>query len=309
MSKGISLGPNTYLGQRIRAPLLKSAPRLTDGAFEGKSVSLKEPRSPSTWVQFGALLHAYWMKFSRGDSLVIKNEKTLLPVHPLWLLSIGLLGRYSKRRDKGRFGSAKGSSTFMLSGSGRARNRSLPFQESPPAFISENFRVPPQGLFSEPMIDHVDREDSGEQEWERRQGADSMLYGVTGSFEAYSLQDVTGGSRLPMVTFILYPAQDPLQLQPEARSLKMLFMLAHGCMQFAHGQYFVLTERLNDDVNDIEPDVSSEELEIIPRRHEPRRRSDRVPYRSRAKRIRESSSPEAYQLSPADFDPSMIEMA
>lgn len=89
MSKGIRLGPNTYLGQRIRAPILKTIPRLTDKNLKWSSASLKETRSPSTWVQFGALLNAYGVEFSRGDSLVIKHGKALLPVHPLWVLGIG----------------------------------------------------------------------------------------------------------------------------------------------------------------------------------------------------------------------------
>jgi len=41
------------------------------------------------------LLHGYDVKFLRGDTLVIQNGKAFLPMRRVWILVIGLLGRYS----------------------------------------------------------------------------------------------------------------------------------------------------------------------------------------------------------------------
>ena len=296
MSKGIRLGPNTYLGQRIRAPILKTIPRLTDKGIKWSSASLKETRSPSTWVQFGAALNAYGVIFSRGDSLVIKHGKALLPVHPLWVLSIGLLGRYSERRDKGKFGSAKRSGKHRLPGPERARDRGVQ-----PGDVSH------------------------QRDWEWRQETDSTLCGVTGSFKGSELHGVAGQPRLPVVTFELYPAPDLLQIQPEAVSLKVLFMLAMGCMQFADGQYFFLTGSSDGDADSRRSDGPSDEYEEFAQARVPQvsRFNDgpvksgphRPSYHHRSagshrvqQQERENFDLWAFQLSLVDLDSSMIAM-
>jgi hypothetical protein len=54
--------------------------------------ALKEHDTPTTWVGLGAILRAYGVNFLAGDDLVISNRKACLPVHPTWILAIGLIG-------------------------------------------------------------------------------------------------------------------------------------------------------------------------------------------------------------------------
>ena len=88
----------------IHAPILSQAP-----SFEDQIISLDvtktrdlEVKTPANWVKFGLTLKTFNLKFSEGDSLLIMNKKTLLPVHRYWVISFGLLGRYCPRRDRGQ---------------------------------------------------------------------------------------------------------------------------------------------------------------------------------------------------------------
>lgn len=59
-------------------------------------------KSSTSWVKFGLLVQSYRIPYETGDSLVIKNSRTLLPVNKVWILVIGLLGRFGERKDMGK---------------------------------------------------------------------------------------------------------------------------------------------------------------------------------------------------------------
>ena len=103
VTKGIHAGPNIWLLQRVKAPLLKTAPLLIDRTFVLDPNAFKEVTVETTWVILGHLIKAYGVTYSRGDSLEIRQDRAFFPVHKIWLLAIGLIGRYGQRKDRGKF--------------------------------------------------------------------------------------------------------------------------------------------------------------------------------------------------------------
>ena len=103
ISRGIHAGPDIWLLQRVKVPLLRTAPVAIDESFVLNVDAVKESNSPATWVNLGHLVSAYGVVYARGDNLKIYHARTFLPVHKLWLLAIGLAGRYGERKDKGKF--------------------------------------------------------------------------------------------------------------------------------------------------------------------------------------------------------------
>ena len=101
LSRGIHLGPNIFLGRRIRAPQLKQigSTRPSQPELSWDPGSLKDFDTPASWVHLGALLTSYGVNFPQGDTLVMLGDSAYLPVHPSWILAIGLLGRHCRRAD------------------------------------------------------------------------------------------------------------------------------------------------------------------------------------------------------------------
>jgi len=106
VSRGIHAGPSIWLLQRVRAPLLDKGPKAIDSSFALNIDTIKETASESSWVQFGVLVKTYGVDFRRGDDIEIYSARSFLPVHKLWLLCIGLVGRYGDRGDKGKLASS-----------------------------------------------------------------------------------------------------------------------------------------------------------------------------------------------------------
>ncbi len=110
----VHVWPNTFLLQQVRAPVLKNRPVFGDAAFQWDRVAIRAFETPSTWVDLGATFTALGVDYPRGDALKIHQMSISLSVHPLWMLAIGIVGRFSLRRDGGRFGSVKFSSSVKL---------------------------------------------------------------------------------------------------------------------------------------------------------------------------------------------------
>ena len=84
------------LFRRVRAPILTKEPDAAIIATVKWDISkYHDSRPRATWIQLAHLLRGYDVKFQRGDPLVIQNGKAFLPMHRVWILVIGLLGRYS----------------------------------------------------------------------------------------------------------------------------------------------------------------------------------------------------------------------
>lgn len=87
-------------------PNLENAPALHDLSLRRDDRALERTHSATSWIMFARLLNAYSMKVPLGGTLKIYHSQAWLPVHRLWILTIGLLGRYGHRIDRGRVRSA-----------------------------------------------------------------------------------------------------------------------------------------------------------------------------------------------------------
>jgi hypothetical protein len=89
---------------RMKVPALKDPPNIEKIPLRvSKRTSLPVKTSSTGWVNFASALEIYTLrpKLPRQKDLVITEEQTWLPVHKLWILAFGLLGRYSHREDHG----------------------------------------------------------------------------------------------------------------------------------------------------------------------------------------------------------------
>jgi hypothetical protein len=238
ISNGYHLGPNIYLGRRIRVPRLKmvGVTRLFTENPRWNAGELKEFDTPATWVRLGALLRAYGVEFGTGDDLVFRNGKTYLPVHPSWILALGLIGRYSYRRDKGRLNSKRGS-LFRLPTLRSSRNISVPPPSSrggtpaPPTVLSERESL-----------------QLGDTVW--------ALYGITGAFRILFSDTSSTESEFPVLAFDLQPVLDLQLLVEDALPVKDMFLLSIGFIKLKGNIYVSLTWSAGDD--DRGSDYSSE---------------------------------------------------
>jgi hypothetical protein len=105
VSSGIRIWHNTRILRRARVPRLTDIPQLPK-EFNGqrKDDCLKDPPSITGWIGFCSALRAFSLPGSknRNGDLVVEGRQTWLPAHKLWVLVLGLLGRYSDREDKGQ---------------------------------------------------------------------------------------------------------------------------------------------------------------------------------------------------------------
>ncbi len=203
ISRGIHAGPDIWLLQRVKVPLLHTAPVTIDESFVLNVDAVKESTSPATWVSLGHLVRAYGVVYARGDNLRIYQARTFLPVHKLWLLAIGLAGRYGERKDKGKFRSE--------------RRTAIPARAPRRAALSAR--------------ESMSRD--------RGQSITSQLFGVTGSLTMISMGNETSHSCLE---FTPASRSDIGQMLPETLSPKDMFMLASGFMPSAGDRFFSLAE-------------------------------------------------------------------
>lgn len=103
MTRGLQLWPGIRLFRRVRAPLLRGEPTLNaTNIINRNSNAYQVTKSSKSWVKFGLLIQSYPIPFGTGDSLVIKDSQTLLPISKVWVFVIGLLGRFGNRKDMGK---------------------------------------------------------------------------------------------------------------------------------------------------------------------------------------------------------------
>lgn len=216
LSPGYHLGPNIWLFQRVRAPLLKHAKSL--GTFDTLPAldpsKMKTIDTETSWILLGSLLEAYGISFQKGDSLLIKEGRTLLPIHPSWILAIGLLGRYSNRKNQSGLSTRKVFTYRLNTARWGAEIPPPPPRTSygppmPPPRVSYGPPMPPPRSYP-PFRPRTARtrkrdqsDDAGEvidQNWEDV----DTLYGTTGSFEFPTMTRRPDGSSPRIVRFTLH---------------------------------------------------------------------------------------------------------
>ena len=271
ISRGIHAGPGIWLLQRVKVPLLHTAPVTIDESFVLNVDAVKESTSPATWVNLGNLIRAYGIVYSRGDNLKIYQARTFLPVHKLWLLAIGLAGRYGERKDKGKF---RSESRVVRTSTPRGARDSRPVILSARESMSRD----------------------------RGQSITSQLFGVTGSLTMISMRNETSHSCLE---FTPASRSDIGQMQPETLSPKVIFMLASGFMPMAGDRFFSLAESSFES-----DDLSSSESEPVERVYRKSRSRPWPPHNDDIEYVREHRIIEAYRLFPAsERDSNLISMA
>ncbi len=82
ITKGLHVGPNIWLWQRIKAPLLDKAPTIIDQSFVLNVATTKFDLSQEQagWVNLGHLLQGYGVVYPQGDNLYIQHTRAYLPL-------------------------------------------------------------------------------------------------------------------------------------------------------------------------------------------------------------------------------------
>ena len=192
LSRGIRAGPGIYLLVQVNAPHFKNAPFPTHD-FSIDAAKLTYADSPSSWVNFASLLTAYNIHCERGNHLVIEGATTLLPVHRLWVLVLGLVGRYGLRKG------------------------------------SERVRIPriERTVISSPRSCGSISDDG---EIILRETRENVFDGLTGSIRVLDRTAQSGETLGGVLMFEPRPIDEILKLCPDVLPLKCLFMLAFGCI-------------------------------------------------------------------------------
>ena len=199
LSRGIRAGPGTYLLVQVKAPHFKNAPFLNHD-FSIDTAKLKYAGSPSSWVNFASLLTAYNIHCERGNHFVIEGATTLLPVHRLWILGLGLVGRYGLRKG------------------------------------FERVEIPRIGLMaiSAPRRRRSISDDGG---FILRSTRENVFDGLTGSIRVLDRTAQSGETLGGVLIFEPRPIDEISNLCPDVLPLQCLFMLAFGCIPiFGTGQ-------------------------------------------------------------------------
>ncbi|KAF2878550.1 hypothetical protein BDV95DRAFT_557755 [Massariosphaeria phaeospora] len=105
---GITIWRGTTIFRRVVVPDLTRPPNSTDvklpnpGDYVRRDSVLPKTPSRTGWITMIKALEAYSIPLPGRGELIYRDRDTWIPLHKLWLLAFGLLGRYSVRRDQGQ---------------------------------------------------------------------------------------------------------------------------------------------------------------------------------------------------------------
>lgn len=162
------------------------------------------------------------MTAERGDNLVIYRGKAMLPVHRIWILIVGLTGRYTTRESRLPRGKFERRLTIRLQPS---------TQDSP----------------EDDTIESVT--------WPIR----VKLNGTTGQIKITEKVSGLGISESSVAMFLPRPLSEFANIEAEKLSLQDLLMLAIGCLPLKYHQYIVMVELWIPE--DIERDYGSYDMD------------------------------------------------
>lgn len=290
LSPGYHLGPNIWLGQRIRAPMMKKAdsvkPFDTLPAFDANKINPAD--TEATWVLFGSLLEAYGVSFKRGDNLVIRGGKALLAIHPRWILTIGLLGRYSNLKVRGT------PTTRKISIHRRYSRRAARNEIEPPLIMprvqhGSDYNASSKYVqFNSPL---------GDKPAALQPLGETILYGITGVFAFSATVPFPGEPLLQTVKFDLNTTQESHE---NHISPKDMFLMAMGFLKTSQSHYVSLMELsgMSEEMNDEDSASSLSGGRPRYRRYSDSIDVERVVVQERGTRVRrEESMAKVYRLS------------
>ena len=211
------IGLDVRLFRRVRAPILDKDPMNPDPKWN--IAHFTETKSRATWIQLANILLGYGVPLQRGNNLVIYRGRTLLPVHRIWLLVIGLSGRYSTTRKSPP--NPRKSLTNHLTGSVR---------------------------FKTPEVDSSNEDAVDSSPWSFQ----TTLNGATGQIKISEKVPGLGLSDSPIATFSPRPVTDLAGIETDKLSISDLLMLASGCLPTPSNQYIILIELWSNDALPVE---------------------------------------------------------
>ncbi|KAF2115757.1 hypothetical protein BDV96DRAFT_659036 [Lophiotrema nucula] len=252
VTQGIRVTSKIRLFRRFEAPELRASPSLrTPTLLLDDQVPTVSTNSAS-WVQFGRLLQAYHINFAKTGLLVIQDGQTWLPIHRSWILIVGIMGRFGKRKDSGKI--------VIRSTSGVAST-----QAKPGDFVAPSGRSSqglPRGLRRVPRNYTPDWRMSNP-------GWTSAAYSTSGT-KYKTLHGITGvihfGTEMPgaaqsekdtkRLYFTSHTSQEIGEVTKEPMDIGHMFWLAVGCLPAPGSKVFSL-----DDVHSI---AVQEEPQALP---------------------------------------------
>ncbi|KAK5112678.1 hypothetical protein LTR85_011189 [Meristemomyces frigidus] len=245
VSRGIPIGWNVRLLRRVRAPVLTKRPPVAGQCLKwNSSQELPDKESPS-WVKLGAVLDGYGISYRTGDCVIIDDDekKAVLPVARIWLLVVGMIGRFGHRRDNGRLPKPLPKKLKSI--------QARPGQHIPvPSATPERKKsTVPGWMTSRP-------------DWARVPNAYhpnarhkiSRLYGVTGLLQFHSGNGSSDQRSSESVFLHTHEQMEIGDLASESLSLDNLFWLSVGCLPLRDGRVLCLenVEIVTDDGTDDE---------------------------------------------------------
>ncbi|KAK8097540.1 hypothetical protein PG984_016679 [Apiospora sp. TS-2023a] len=229
LSRGFHMGPNIWLGRRVRAPLLRNADSLkTFGVLPSLDASkIKTLQTETSWVLYGLLLEAYSIPFKKGDGLLVREKKALLAVHPSWILVIGLLGRFSDRKNQLSFFTGKVPRYRFV------KSRTPAPQPPPPTDVraesGRSTRFEDRSLGPQYPVYPEETKSSPLDV--------SLLYGTTGTLSFSSTKPLPGE---PALQTVLFGLNASCGCSRDELSPKDLFLLSLGFLKASQSQYISL---------------------------------------------------------------------
>jgi hypothetical protein len=246
VSTGVRVTSTIRLFRHFNAPNLRSAPSLCASTLNWDDNTTLVDSNSASWVQLGKMLECYNVECTKTRSLEIRDGQVWLPVHRIWFIIMGIVGRYGKRKDEGKF--------IVTPIGGIASTQAKPgghvtFASTPGLGRAPTRRGSVRSVSSAYGSGH------------------QPLYGITGSIETLPAPPTAEmyGSTTPTkdVLFRSHTTSEIGILPKESVAVMQLFWLAVGCLPALRSKVYSL-----DDV------------ESVPMREERQRRS--LPNNSRA---------------------------
>ena len=189
------------------------------GLVPGHNMSTRTSDENSEVIEGPLSLPSLPERYATGDTLVIRNNKTLLPVHRHWILVLGILGRFGDREDRGKV-------------------------------VPQRSVVPGHHMLTAALDEEVVEAgmERARRPSRKAREAQSIIYGTTGSFSLLSPRsqqeehDIEKAEDIEELRFVLRNNQEIGNPQPDKLSLIELFWLAIGCLPMFDERVFCLDD-------------------------------------------------------------------
>jgi hypothetical protein len=228
VTPGLRLGPGTRLFRRVRVPILtesKSPKLLSKWKSEYTNAALPSLESAG-WVQLGAVLRNYELRFPTKDALVLKEETMRLPVSIVWLFIFGLIGRFGSRSDSGGWIEETTDDVVVFEQAlpGQRLGKRVRGRATRAGRGMKTFDAPPEimPLWAAPAV--VPERSDGE------------LRGLTGEMDCYTREGIGA------VDYKAHKEGHIKGLSEEVLDVANLFWLSMGCLPMADGRVFHLED-------------------------------------------------------------------